>query len=318
MSPAANPGPKLPQAEFRFKAGGVGWAVFTEISIDPQTQKRIVNIAEEFDNVFSHQRPQSLISAIAQQPGQFTFPEYTTELFKLYWQLEQVTDGRFTPLIGKNLTEAGQGVLPGAAPVKPLTSNYRLNQVLRFEENKIETNTPLLLDFGAAGKGLLIDLMAQFLENNGRTTYTINGGGDIRTSANIRIGLEHPADPSIAVGTVAISSGALCGSADNSQRWGDLSQIIDAQSLTSPRNVVASWVWAGSAMLADGLATALHLVPPEKLKGFQFEYALIHADGRSDQSPKLPGGINGAVRLQMESGGGPASPDTQGHRFNPQ
>jgi thiamine biosynthesis lipoprotein len=54
--------------------------------------------------------------------------------------------------------------------------------------------------------------------------------------------------------------------------------------------VVATWVVAGDAALADGLATALFFTGGHQLAGsFQFTYVGMLADGRAERSPDFDG-----------------------------
>ncbi|MEK7118155.1 MAG: FAD:protein FMN transferase, partial [Patescibacteria group bacterium] len=48
---------------------------------------------------------------------------------------------------------------------------------------------------------------------------------------------------------------------------------------TSPNHMLATWVIASTAMLADALATCLSFVPPERLQStFDFEYLILLPD----------------------------------------
>lgn len=80
------------------------------------------------------------------------------------------------------------------------------------------TRGPVALDFGACGKGYLVDLLAGMLGDGAGhpqpIQYVIDAGGDllVHTDEPITIALEDPADPANAVGTVEISHGAFCAS----------------------------------------------------------------------------------------------------------
>ena len=57
----------------------------------------------------------------------------------------------------------------------------------------------------------------------------------------------------------------------------------------STDSLQAVWVVADSAMVADGLTTALFFVEPEELKKhFNFSYALVSTEGRLRYSSDLP------------------------------
>jgi thiamine biosynthesis lipoprotein len=58
------------------------------------------------------------------------------------------------------------------------------------------------------------------------------------------------------------------------------------------RDVIATWVIADSAMIADGLATALFFTAPEKLAAtYNYEYLRMHANGSIEYSEYFAKGV---------------------------
>lgn len=116
----------------------------------------------------------------------------------------------------------------------------------------------------------------------------------------LRIALEHPADPSQAVGVAEITSGALCASAPSRRHWGEqagmrLHHLLNAVDGLPTNDVAAAWAYVREqdAMFpcatADGLATALFVTPPDQLRErFRFECAFIDADGKAHASRGFP------------------------------
>jgi thiamine biosynthesis lipoprotein len=156
---------------------------------------------------------------------------------------------------------------------------------------------PLMLDFGAAGKGYLVDLVGQVLRENGVQEFCIDAGGDILNkgkigAAPVRIGLENPHDIKQVIGVCELKNASICGSAGNRRTWGDFTHIINPKTMTSPRHIAAVWVVAETALVADALATALFFVPPALLvHKFQFEYVIINSDSSFLKSAGFPGEI---------------------------
>ena len=96
----------------------------------------------------------------------------------------------------------------------------------------------------------------------------VDASGDLRVrgAASERIALEHPADPTKAIGVVELRDGALCASASNRRAWGDgLHHVIDAVTGLPTAAVIATWALAPDALHADGLATALFFDPAPNL-----------------------------------------------------
>jgi thiamine biosynthesis lipoprotein len=116
----------------------------------------------------------------------------------------------------------------------------------------------------------------------------VNGGGDMfyseRHGEPAIVGLEHPLDAQTVIGTTELLTGSLCGSAINRRVWGKYNHYLDPDSRTSPRNILAVWVRAESAVAADAFTSCLFFVRPEQLVGETFEYAILYADMRLEQS----------------------------------
>ncbi len=153
---------------------------------------------------------------------------------------------------------------------------------------------PAVLDVGAAGKGQLVDLVTDLLVAAGHPACTVDAGGDIRIAGPaVRVALEHPFDPEAAVAVVTLSDAAVAGSAPNRRAWTAadgrrLHHVLDGRTGRPVDTIAATWAVAGSAMLADALATALFLVPPEPLEAaFAFDWFRMATDGRAHRSPGL-------------------------------
>jgi thiamine biosynthesis lipoprotein len=147
----------------------------------------------------------------------------------------------------------------------------------------LTTIEPVLIDVGAAGKGLLVDRVATIIDHHTHD-FTIDASGDILHggTAPIRVALEHPGDPTRAIGVIDLDPGsALCASATNRRAWGDgLHHVIDARTGRPTTDVIATWATAHFFAEPDALADC-----------FQHEYVRMHADGRITWSSGLPGEI---------------------------
>ena len=281
--------PLQPQAQWSFEGIGTQWWIGLYQSVGPGTlkslQTEIAALVETFDATYSRFRSDSLVTTWSQAAGKYELPADMLPLLDMYKRLYDATDGAVTPLIGQVMSDAGYDANYSLQP-KPdlLTRPPRWEDTLRYDTSTIEILRPALLDFGAAGKGYLVDLLCELLETNGVRHYCVDGSGDMRYRSGkagepLAVGLEHPDDPSQVIGVARLIGGALCGSAGNRRAWGEYTHIIDPFTQASPQHLKAVWVTAATTMLADGLATALYFAAPEKLqKHFRFEYTLINAD----------------------------------------
>ena len=158
---------------------------------------------------------------------------------------------------------------------------------MEFSYPHLRVKIPSLLDFGAGGKGYLVDIVAIVIEKFGIVDYCIDAGGDILHKGGniIRIGLENPQNFDQAVGVYSLANGSLCGSAGNRRVWGDFTHIINPATLSSPKNILAVWVCASTALLADSLATCLFFVGADRLaKIYDFEYLIIRDNHSVEKS----------------------------------
>ena len=75
--------------------------------------------------------------------------------------------------------------------------------------------------------------------------------------------------------------------------WGDgLHHVLDGRTGLPVREVAATWVLASSALVADGLATALFLAEPAALaERYAFRYVRMFTDGTAEWSADLPGEV---------------------------
>lgn len=211
-------------------------------------------------------------------------------MLDLYQQLHRQTGGAVTPLIGNTLSDAGYNATYSLVP-GPLQSPASWDEALDYHFPVLEIRTPVLLDFGAAGKGYLVDIVSELLEGASITTYCVDGGGDMRCrgDAALSVGMEHPSHSDEAIGIVSLQNASLCGSAGNRRAWGEYHHIISPHTLTSPRDIAAVWVVAETALLADALTTCLFFVPPETMLAYyQYSYAIVYSNGRVVRSTDFP------------------------------
>ena len=279
-----------------FEAIGTAWQIDTREQLAADVRAAVADCIEQFDRSWSRFRDDSMVAEMARRAGRHDLPDQGAWLLDFYGELHDLTDGAVNPLVGRTLSDLGYdaaySLTPSASPAPvPAWSS------ITWDESSIRTTQPVLLDVGAAGKGLLVDLLEGIVHHHGLNQFTIDASGDIyhHGTLPIRVALEHPADPTRAVGVVELDpEDALCASATNRRTWGDgLHHVLDARTGRPTTDVVATWVVAPqSCMVADGLATAHFFAEPEILTDrFQHEYVRMHADGRIAWSSHFPGEI---------------------------
>jgi thiamine biosynthesis lipoprotein len=278
-------------SNIQFDAIGTSWEITSRDDFDiAPIQAEIA----DYDNYFSRFIPTSFISTLAKKKGIFEVREDLTTLLLMYLPLYHLTGGLFTPLIGQQLVEAGYDS-NYSLKEKELHDIPALTDVIEvLDSTHIEVKQPVLLDIGAIGKGYLIDKVASMLKNGGQKEFLVDAGGDIivHSESGVAkvIGLEHPDDSTMVLGTVPVCNQAICGSAGNRRKWGRFHHIINPKTHTSPEHILAVWVVANNTAIADGLSTALFFVKPEVLaKQYRFDYVIVYADGTFSSSSTFSG-----------------------------
>jgi len=285
----------MSRASFDFEAIGTRWQIETAEPLDEATRRAVTDRIESFDQVYSRFRTDSLVSQIAAGAGRFEFPDDSLELFGLYDRLYSATGGAVDPLVGRDLERLGYDRVYSLQAVTAPDVSPRASWAADVTRDgaALTTSRPVVIDVGAAGKGYLVDLVRAVLEDHGVADVVIDASGDLvhRGASPIRVGLEHPLDPTKAIGVAEFANASLCASASNRRAWGDgLHHILDARSGSPAREVIATWVIAADTALADGLATALFFTGAHELANtFHFSYVRMYADGRAERSRYFPG-----------------------------
>jgi thiamine biosynthesis lipoprotein len=303
--------------QFNFPAIGTIWRIdiFDDLNATKEAEllarvKERINI---FDKAYSRFRADSLVTEMSKKAGTYELPADADPMMSLYHDLYQKTDGLVTPLIGNLISDAGYDAKYSLRQKGELKAPPSWDEAIEYRSSDLNTadstlnrestlvikptlivKQPVLLDFGAAGKGYLIDLVGEVIEANGILHYGINAGGDIlyknKNNTSIKIGLEDPEDFKKIIGVCNLESGSICGSAGNRRKWGKFTHIINPKTLESPSDIIAVWVTAKTALLADALATCLFFVPVGKLAGeYDFEYVIVKKDRSFEKSLHFSG-----------------------------
>jgi thiamine biosynthesis lipoprotein len=284
----------MPASSLRFTGIGTTWQIDTEHDLPEAVIDRVHNRVEEFDRTYSRFRSDSLVASLAAAPGTVRFPPDAAELFDLYDVLDEVSGGAVTPLVGRSLEHLGYGSDYSLAARPGRVVPPRWTDAVRRTGPTVTTTAPTIIDVGAAGKGYLIDLVAEVLVENGTEEFVIDASGDLLHRGELlRVGLEHPFDPSKAIGVVTIENESLCASGSNRRVWGEgLHHILDGRTGAPTSDIIATWAIAANGLLADGLATALFFVPPARLaERFEFDWVRMYSNGVAERSRTLRGEV---------------------------
>ncbi len=217
----------------------------------------------KFTQRYSRFRDDSLVAELARTRELQRPPKEMLDMLTFAQEMFEVSDGSFNLSVGACLHALGYGKRKYSGKII-----QSFHDTVQFSDEKIIVPKGLMLDFGGFGKGWLIDEYAKILHKYGVNYFLINGGGDLYVQAEqpIEFALEHPYDASLKIGQTRIQDGALAASSVMKRVWKDgkttAHHIIDPQTgEPSNTDVIATFVKAKSALIADTLATILILRP---------------------------------------------------------
>lgn len=244
---------------FEFELMSTKW--FIE-SIDNKNipEKQILKISNEFVKKYSRFDESSLLGQVNKNKILHNPPKEMLNMLNFAKQMFQDSNGLFNISVGGELNRLGYGNTKNSG-----TIHTDIWDKIMFNEEKINLPTDIVLDFGGFGKGWLIDVLVEFMNQNNLENFIINGGGDLYVSSNtpIDIALEHPLDPTKKIGQTLITKGALAVSSTKKRVFNNKHHIIDPTTNINPQNdIISTFVKGETALISDVCATIL-LIDPE-------------------------------------------------------
>lgn len=279
--------PPTTSRDFRYSSMGTEWNISFFETLDESrfasVRDDIMHMSEEFDRTYSRFIKSSLVWNIAANAGTYTVPEDFIRMLRWYVALYEASDRKLNPLIGFTISDMGYDADYSLVPREVIRDTPDLSAAVRIiDDSHIETMVPVLFDFGALGKGFFVDRIASYLQGCSVSHFLVDGSGDIYYAGPgaISAGLEDPRDESKVIGVVAMQEGAMCASGVNRRRWNTYHHVIDPQTNESTQGILATWVLAPHATMADALASCLFFVAPDALAtAYPFEYCVMNDEG---------------------------------------
>lgn len=229
-------------------------------------EQKIITYANNFDDSYSRFKDTSLVTDLARKGSLHNPPAELVAMLNYSKKMYEASNGVFNITVGAALHRLGYG-----------KRSYGGNTVINpwdyiiWNTNKVTVPQGLMLDFGGFGKGWMIDAISDILRANGVSQFIVNGGGDMYVSSTtpIEIALEDPRKPRTVLRAINLTNGALAGSDTIKRTWKDGKQtkhhIIDPSTNDSSESgVIASYVTAKTALVADTLATIAIIAPEQK------------------------------------------------------
>lgn len=276
MKSELKPQPSQPPL-YEFDAIGTHWAI-EFLDLTPPSRELLTMIqrtVDLFDRRYSRFREDSLIAQLAYEGELRDPPEELIEMLRFAKKMYEVSQGAFTIAVGASLHRMGYGSRRhGHAITQDIWDDITISSA------RITAPVGEMLDFGGFGKGWLIDRLSEVLRTAGVRAFIVNGGGDLYCQSDVPIEfkLEDPRDETTQFGQTRIIRGALAASNTIKRTWHDDTRlkhhIIDpATDDSSDSGVIATFVRAETALIADTMATIL-IIRPELERTLATEFHL--------------------------------------------
>lgn len=267
-----------PSDIYEFEAIGTHWWLerLDGGTFSDSIREALATYTAEFDRRYSRFREDSLVAKLAREGVIRHIPSEMFDMLTFAHTLYEDTEGVFSPLVGNTLQTLGYGKLRDTMSTRHALVSEESG--LSWTKSSVRVNKGTVLDFGGFGKGWLIDEYAKILRRHKVKEFIVNGGGDLYVQASelVTFALEHPCDSTQKVGDIKIQKGALAASSTVKRSWKQgrkiQHHIIDTSTgKPAESSVVASFVCAHTALVADSLATVL-IIRPELRKDLEKKY----------------------------------------------
>lgn len=281
--------------EFSFEATGTKWGILVDEDVPEGLFAELVTEAARFESLYSRFKDDSIIGRInaVGKLGEEQRVEVSSELgemLKFGKELQELTKGAFDLNVAGLLEGYGYDASYAFELKKDLIEKERGSWNLEelYPQVFLWTKGYVSLDLGAFGKGRLIDKLADRLLERGIRHYLVDGGRDFRGTVKRddsawRIALEHPFDANLAIGEFELKNCALACSGISQRKVKEFHHFMDLETRAPISQPVGVFVSAESAMMADGVGTAIAVTRgaclSELRDKFEFDYTLVREDG---------------------------------------
>lgn len=281
--------------ELNFEATGTKWSVLVDGNVPEGVVAELLAEASRFESLYSRFKDDSMIGKInaVGKIGKEQRVEVSVELaemLRLGKELQGLTEGAFDLNVAGLLEGYGYDARYAFEVKQEMIDRERgaWNVEELNAKTFLWTKGYVSLDLGAFGKGKLIDKLVERLLERGVRHYLVDGGRDFRGTEKSdgsawRIALEHPFNAKLAIGEFELKKCALACSGISQRKVNDFHHFMDIEKKVPVKQPVGVFVRAKSAMVADGVGTAIAVTRDacvSKLKEkFDFDFALVRQDG---------------------------------------
>ncbi len=263
------------------------------VSTDRDAAQRAVwacfNQMEALENLLSRFQPQSQLSLLNRAGQLAETSHHLLDLLTQSQKLSEITDGAFDitikPLVDLYQGYAAEGTLPNADQIETTRQLVNYKNVNISGKNVSLAKAGMAITLDGIAKGYIVDQGVAELRQHGFGDVLVEAGGDLLASGNQnhpqgwQIGVQSPRTEEILT-RFNIQDQAVATSGDYLQSFtADLSlhHILDPRTGYSSSGLASATILAPTGALADGLATAVMVLGPER--GIELLESLTECEG---------------------------------------
>lgn len=269
-------------------------------------QSEIENILKDFDQSVSTYQPHSIISRINANEPNVIVDNYFIACFNKAKEVWKNTNGAFDPTVYPLVNLWGWG--PGK---KQKVDKAKIDSILPFvgfqlielKGNKVIKKDPrVALDFNAFAQGYSVDVVSEFLNSKGVTSYIVEIGGEVYAKGkkpngeNWSIGIEKPIDNKDSINplkAIARLENLAIATSGNYRKFVIVDGIKYAHHIDpktgypAKNNLLSASVFSKDCISADANATGILVMGFEKARKFlelhkELEVYLIYSDEKGN------------------------------------
>lgn len=284
-------GKNPPMREFKItgQAQGTTYSASYFATDSLVTQSQIDSILNVIDLSMSLYKPNSTINKFNQMPkGKMKIDTHMKNVLIKSFQINKETNGFFDVTIQPLMSLWGfykeeSNNVPDTSRIKHLLRITGMNKIGLRKDFLSKANNHMEIDLNGIAQGYSVDVVADFIEAKGITSYVVELGGEIRAKGPkpdrkpIKIGIERP--PTVDLNDnglthiITFKEGAVTTSGDyrkyivfDGKKYGHI--INPKTGYPINKEIMSVTVFAKKAIDADGYDNALMLMSVEKALKF--------------------------------------------------
>lgn len=242
---------------------------------------------DRLESIFSLYRPHTALNRLNREGFLQAAPAELIEALSLCRDLHERTGGAFDPTVQAYwaaLTKSGaeRGTELGARADLTRERPHVGFDKVQIDRAAIRLSDGAKLTLNGIAQGIITDRIADILRDGGARHVLVNLGefhapGPRADGSPWQIGLRDPYHAWRISGRVALTGAALATSAGSGQPLGSGHHLFDPQSGASPDHFASVSVLAPRAALADGLSTALYVMPAAQALALAEDFGEVEA-----------------------------------------